>query len=278
MLVIGAYALLFMDASHALRIYYSMLVAALYSSNWVLAFNYGYQLGPLAITWSLAIEEQFYLLWPPLLSLALRLKLRKLWILSVLVLSVAAIAVHRWLLWKHGHSITRIYYGTDTRGDALLLGCIAGLLVCWGFWRDTVKVRYTMKLLGIIGVAFVLYQIVLTSHTDGGFFAGRYILFPLAIAELITVVLLWPSRFVLTVLQFSPLVWVGRISYGLYLWHWPIMLLMYPRDGTIPSLARSAAMAGGSFLAASLSFYFLERPFLSRKRAFEPTGSATTPS
>ncbi|HMF58215.1 MAG TPA: acyltransferase [Pyrinomonadaceae bacterium] len=268
MLLLGLYAFIFLDAKHAVNIYYSILVTSLYASNWVLAFNYGYQLGPLAITWSLAIEEQFYLLWPSALTLALRLKLRERSIFFGLALIILLIVLHRSMLWQEGASISRVYYATDTRVDSILTGCLAGLLVAWNFWPKMKRLGFYMRCLAIIAAIFAIYQIITASPRDGQWFAGRYILFSLAIAQIITVILLWPPKIALMVLRWEPLAWVGRISYGLYLWHWAILSLIFPRDGSQPSIFQMMEMVVFSFTAATLSFYLVEKPFLRWKRRF----------
>src|SRR5688572_21510992 len=102
--------------------------AVFYSTNWRMAFRWDDVLDPTAIIWSLSIEEQFYLIWPLILFGCLALKVRPRYIIGGLILIVTAIAINRWLLIAGGSDLTRLYYGSDTRADALLLGCLFAFL------------------------------------------------------------------------------------------------------------------------------------------------------
>ena len=101
-------------------------MALLYSTNWRMAFGWDAVLDTTAIIWSLSIEEQFYLVWPLLLFAALSLKLKRTFIAAGLALVIIAICVHRNVLLNSGVDLTRLYYGTDTRADVLLVGCLTG--------------------------------------------------------------------------------------------------------------------------------------------------------
>jgi peptidoglycan/LPS O-acetylase OafA/YrhL len=96
-----------------------------YASNWLYAFNYFSANNPLGITWSLAIEEQFYLTWPLLLILALKFKLRPRMVLCISALIIAIIPLHRKMLVEQGATVLRLYYASDTRADytAYRLSC-----------------------------------------------------------------------------------------------------------------------------------------------------------
>lgn len=273
MLLLCLYAFVFLDARRAFNIYESTLVTSLYASNWVLAFNYGYQLGPLAITWSLAIEEQFYLLWPTALTLIMRMKIGWRWLFGGLVLIILCIALHRRMMWQQGAALSRLYYATDTRADALLIGCLAALLISYGVWPASRGFGFLMRSLAAVAAALAVYQIITAAPREGRFFAGPYILFPLAVSQIITVLLLWPPKIALAVLKWWPLVWLGRVSYGLYLWHWAVHSVVYSGNEVRPSIIRITAMLILSLAAAALSFYFVEQPFLRWKNLYKPKAS-----
>ena len=94
-------------------------IALLYSTNWRMAFGWDSILDPTAIIWSLSIEEQFYLAWPLLLFACLALKLPRKFIAVALGFVIVAICIHRNVMLNGGADLTRLYYGTDTRADAL---------------------------------------------------------------------------------------------------------------------------------------------------------------
>src|SRR6185295_15880330 len=104
-------------------------LAALHTTNWVMAF--GGNVGFLDHTWSLTIEEQFYLLWPPLLVLLLSLRVGRPAILAVVTIGILAPTWLRLELWQGPSSVKRLYYGLDTRFDALLIGCLVALVASW---------------------------------------------------------------------------------------------------------------------------------------------------
>src|SRR6266850_221126 len=103
-----------------------------YSSNWYQALNGMGTLGVLSHTWSLSIEEQFYILWPPAISLLLWQGCKRTYVLLFVGAGTAAVAVHRAMLWRGGATFERVYAGFDTRADSVLIGCLVGLFVGWG--------------------------------------------------------------------------------------------------------------------------------------------------
>jgi peptidoglycan/LPS O-acetylase OafA/YrhL len=213
--------------------------ATVYLTNWVLAF--GGDAGALDHTWSLAVEEQFYLLWPVgFLLLRHRPK--------VIVGIVAAVVVWRFALAAGGASDYRTYAGFDTRADALLIGCLLAFLPI------SHRLRWAaVALLVVVGVA--------VPHDNPVMAFGGYT----AVAVAAAVVIAAATGPWAWALSWRPLVRVGRVSYGLYLFHSPIMGWLIARhiyDG--PTLL---IVGGGTALVAALASYALiERPFLALKR------------
>src|SRR4030042_5470516 len=158
-LITGGFALILLDKKGAIETYQGIWLTLAYASNWFIAFGYFTANNPLGITWSLAIEEQFYLTWPISLSLALRIKLGRRWIICVLAFAVMIIPLHRRLLIEQGANIFRLYYSSDTRADALLVGCLAGLLFSWNLLPNNKRIGIYMKSLAAVADIFLGYMI-----------------------------------------------------------------------------------------------------------------------
>jgi peptidoglycan/LPS O-acetylase OafA/YrhL len=239
-----------------------IVIALLYSTNWRLAFGWDSTLDPTAIIWSLSIEEQFYLIWPLLVISALALKLKRRFILTGLVLTILAVVLHRNLLLNEAVPLTRLYYGTDTRADALLVGCMLALLPVTAI---SVRVKPWLNLASIFSAAGLVYLIVVSNFRDWFLYRGGFTVVAVLTATLIFVAVNSPPRLLSALLKWSPLRWFGRISYGLYLWHWLVVQntsLWYL--GYWEPWARLAIAVA----IASASFYFVERPFNRLKSRF----------
>jgi len=266
-IIIGGFALIF--NKRVTETYQGIWLSLSYASNWLYAFGYFSPHNPLGITWSLAIEEQFYLIWPLLLTLVLRFKLGRRWILYILILLIAFISLHRKILEEQGASIFRLYYASDTHADMLLIGCLVGLLISWNLLPHDRRFKILMKSLAAVAVIFLGYLVGTTSWT---YFTlcrcGGYTLVAISIALILTVVITSPPKFALSVLRFAPLVWIGRISYGLYLWHWPVRWFIYPKNGLPTSAGQLLTVVVLSLSLTTLSYYFVEKPFLRWKKRF----------
>jgi peptidoglycan/LPS O-acetylase OafA/YrhL len=268
LLVFGGYALFFLNKEGAYEIYKGILLALSYVSNWVFALNPKSEVGTLGITWSLAVEEQFYLVWPITMVLFLKSRLQRRWMIYGLILTILVIALHRKLLWENGAFVRRLYYASDTRADALLIGCLVGLVVSWNLIPQGAKMKFYMRCLAVASLLFVGYLSVTASYGDKLLYAqGGYTFVALAIALPLCVLLVWPPKFALAALRLRPLVWFGRVSYGLYLWHWPLRVLIFPA-GRVPTYGQVALTLVLSLALTALSFYCIEKPFLRLKHRF----------
>lgn len=270
---LGAYAFLFSRREIAHQTYSGILLTLSYISNWVIALKFDLSLGILTITWSLAVEEQFYLLWPLLLLILLKSKLHPRGILVVLSAAVMSVAVHRGLLWVGGASVKRMYYGTDTHADGLLLGCLVGCLVSWNYLPPSRLLGFCLKTTALTAVLVISYLAFTTKYLSQWLYAGGFTLVSLAIAMVLAAVVVWPASRVVSLLRFRPLVWIGRVSYGLYLWHWPVRGFVFGSTSR-PSAKQIVAGVGLSFAVTALSFYAVEQPFLALKRRFGHVGDA----
>lgn len=222
--------------------------------------------GALSPTWTLAVEEQFYLVWPVLLLLMLRFwKVRTVaWITAVLA---AGFLVSRFFLVSGGASLARIYNGPDTRADELLLGCAVALVLSSisPGTRRHVSLQVGVRRSGpFAGLALVLAVFLLEEPTEpGAWFDIFWTAGPTALALLAGLAIGWlvllPEGLISKVLGHRWLSRPGRdLSYGMYLWHLPVFILLIP---LVPSLAvRIPLTAALTVLMAYGSFRFVERP------------------
>lgn len=231
--------------------------AAFYVANWVLISIRDLDL--LSHTWSLAIEEQFYLLWPPMLVLALALwgRARLLTIAGVLAGAATIPIALRVLLWTGEESRFRVAFGSDTRADAILLGCVVAILAVRGSLpRVSGGIAW--------GAAAALAVVALRP-------GGNDLLYPwgITVAALASaVVVAYLASAERTPLLTHPwLVWTGRVSYGLYLWHYPIMFGLRPVLAGVSIWVQLPLTFALSFAACWASWRLVEWPFLRGSRA-----------
>ena len=226
----------------------------LYYSNW--DFVRGIAVAPMAHVWSLAIEEQFYIVWPGLLLAGLAItKGRLKMILIGLAIGIIASTVLRLVLFDiSGYS--RAYYGTDTRADALLLGCALAVVFHSGRILSPSRLFAIVAALVIFVISWPPYLPQYNGPEMLGLTAGA-----LASVVLVALAATKGSR----ILELRPLVLTGRISYGLYLWHVPILgvssVAFADVFGHDPSFRwHVVVFFVMSFAAAIVSWYVVESP------------------
>lgn len=245
-----------------------VLAAILYVSNWWYIFHhvpYFLRYGnpaPLTHLWSLAVEEQFYLLWPLVLWLGLRY-LPKRWHLVVLTLlaALASAALMAWL-YHPGTDPSRVYYGTDTRAFSLLLG--AALALVWPSRHllpiVSPKKRWSLDLVGGLGLLTIGWMVWQTNQYETALYRGGMVLLALATVGVVAA-LAHPASRLSRLLGFKPLRWLGIRSYGIYLWHYPVIVLTTPAITTTGlNPERAGAQVAASIGLAALSWRFVEEP------------------
>ena len=214
---------------------------------------------PFAPFWSLAQEEQFYLLWPFVLVLLLKRGVRESRVAVVLIGLVIALATYRAALTLSGASLVRIYGGPDTHADGLLLGCALALLR-----RRGLRVPQAA---GWGGLAVLLAAFAVLSGTIGTIAYG---LAPMSIACTLLVGAALEPGVLSSCLSWRPLAWIGLISYSLYLWHDFVLWLI---GGRAPLVALPLTLA-----VATLTYYKVERPLRNRLGARHGRGREAQPA
>jgi peptidoglycan/LPS O-acetylase OafA/YrhL len=244
-------------------------LALAYSTNWRLAFGWDMSLDPTAIIWSLSIEEQFYLVWPLLLLLCLSLRLKRMHLIIGLIVIIATICLHRRQMWFEGAQLTRLYYGTDTRADAPLMGCLLALVPQRAF---TFPIQRALKFATVAAWCLLIYLVATVHFTDTFLYRGGYTVIALLSGIVTLPAAIQSSTLVVKVLEWQPLRFFGRISYGLYLWHWLMLkttTFYFWVGPTLDPWARCLA----AILISALSFYLIETRFNRLKTRFTFTTS-----
>jgi peptidoglycan/LPS O-acetylase OafA/YrhL len=222
-------------------------------------------MGVLAHTWSLAIEEQYYLLWPATIIIASRL-VRSRRALALLVVSGAVVvAALRLFVFASGSHVAAALW-TPTRADGVLLGSALALVLAEPpAWLARLLRRRAVPLLtgGALFVASLVIYWDLPALYRGGLLALN-----LCAAALIGHLVLRPESVATRILATQPLPAIGRISYGLYLYHIPVNYLVVGHPARWTGLPAAATAIALTFLVAGLSFWFVERPVLGLKRRF----------
>jgi peptidoglycan/LPS O-acetylase OafA/YrhL len=239
-----------------------------YVANWTWIIDL--PLGVLSHTWSLGSEEQFYLLWPCALLVLLRGGNARRAFAVTLGLAGAGVA------WRHalvlaGARLEHLQRGLDARGDSLLIGCALSLALAAGL---RVPGRSTFAaLLGLCGLTGLLaFSTFRESYVNYSVSSLAAIAVSLIIAHIVRA----PRSPLTRLLTVAPLVAIGRISYGVYLWHYPVFYLfgLVTLPGTAATASWQSAVAAWaiSFGAAGVSYAIVERPALVLKRTLHPLG------
>lgn len=252
-----AAALLFFPVSFA-RFGKSLLATAAFASNfefWREAgyFDVGADQKPLLHLWSIAVEEQFYLIFPALLLLiGMRSKLKL--ATAVAIIFVASLAFS---MWCTHHASATGYYLLPSRMWELMLGALLAIGIV------PVPARWKLpEWTATAGLALIAYSVLCYSHTTP--FPGAAALIPCLGTALI--VAAGPGASLNRVMSMKPVVFVGLISYSLYLWHWPVYVFARAALFRAPTPLETAGLIALSFALAVLSWRFVEQPF--RNRAF----------
>ena len=253
----------------------------IYSSNWWYIFHkldyfdsFGAQ-SPFKHLWSLAIEEQFYMIFPLLFLLVNRkkkskdgtYKLNKNFLYVVLGLILVSLIAH--ILLFDINNISRIYFGTDTRAFSLLVGVVGAILYPMERLHAKVTPQQNMlySVVSLVSIATLITVMIYTSEYNTLLYRGGFLL--VAILGLIVIISSGKQHTLMSrLLSFKPVVFIGKISYSLYLWHFPVLVLTTPvSEIGNPNIFFVILRIVLTFAVAIVSYVFVETPI--RKLGFK---------
>jgi len=246
------------------------LASLFYFANWHFIFahtSYFEQFGrPSLFThlWSLSVEEQFYLFWPLVFAVGMKVFGRGRLLLGVLAGAIASVVL-AWILFDPGHDASRVYYGTDTHAVGLLAGVALALV-----WSPTQLrahksfgplVGPILDALGVIALGYLILSFVHVHDYDLALWHGGYAWIAIATAVLLAA-LAHPAARLGNIIGRPALLWLGLRSYSFYLWHWPVLVMTRPGvDIDVPRGILIPLQLIACLILADLSYRFVELPF-----------------
>lgn len=278
-------ARIWLDHSRLPALRTDALATAGYVANWRFATQavggyFAADPSPLRHTWSLAIEEQYYVVWPLVVVAALAVARRRSARPALAIGIVAALGAAGSTLWMAAHagawSTDRLYLGTDTRVAAPLVGALLACVLRGraatspGRWQRPATVVGTAALAGL-GVA-----VVTVGATEGWMYRGGFALMALLGAAAVAGGVLGGEGPLGRALAFEPLRWVGERSYGLYLYSWPIQVVLTAEG--LGGAALAAATVGLATAGSAASFRFLEMPIRRGRSPQAAVGATPEPA
>jgi len=273
-IAVGAYALFVARPDELERIRGDTFGSLLYVANWrqLVESSYFAKLAtpsPLLHTWSLGIEEQWYLVWPLALVLMVRVTVGRRWaVIGITAALALGSALLMAALFDAGDP-SRVYYGTDTRAQALLVGALLAFLVTSPRRRRPRQASATASLIGLecAGILALVYLGWLWTHvadTSTWLYTGGFLIEGLAVAALIAAATRPYSPILGPLLSLAPLRAIGRISYGVYLWHWPVYVYLTPARTGLDDAQLLVLRLAFTFALAVASYRLVEQPIRQR--------------
>lgn len=251
------------------------IASIFYSSNWWFIFHevsYFDSFGspsPIKNLWSLAIEEQFYIIWPIILVSGFHLFKKRSRMSMIIIVGIICSTFLMSLLYQPGSDPSRVYYGTDTRSFELLIGCLLAFI--WPMKRLSTKklsksLNNTLNITSFVALGIFISCIIWVNEYQPILYRGGMLLFCINAAILVACVC-HPASALGKVLAWKPLRWLGTRSYGIYLWHYPVIVLGTPvHEIGNPVYWHIVLQLVIILIIAELSYRFIETPI--RKNGF----------
>ncbi|KNX37263.1 hypothetical protein VV01_09085 [Luteipulveratus halotolerans] len=245
------------------------IAALFYVANWrmiITGQSYFEQFGspsPFRHTWTLGIEEQYYLIFPLLLIVLLHVfTRRRSWGPTIVVGALALASAVVMAMVNTPGDPSRVYYGTDARMQDILVGAVLALVLHRMGARRVAALSRHRRPLELIGWTAAVATIVwfLWIPADGWVFNGGFLLFDVMFVLLVLSVELAPTTSIARVLSTPVVVWVGKLSYGLYLWHWPLFVLLTPERTGLDTVPLTVVRFAATFAVSAASYYWIEDP------------------
>ncbi len=255
------------DTAHSLRL--DGVAALAFVSNWRFVVTgqgyFGQSAAPslLRHTWSLGVEAQLYLVWPPVVIFLLARLGRRAVAAGAIVLAAGSWALGAAL--AHPGNVNRSYYGTDTRAAGFLVGAAVAALLVGNLAAPAHRRRPVVALLGVAGAVVTGWLWARLPGSSNWLFHGGLALAGLASAAMVVDVLRRPWGTMARAFSFAPLRGLGRVSYGVYLWHWPLFIVIDHARTGLGGAALLAARLASVAVATAASWVLIERPVLERK-------------
>ncbi|MGZ6945867.1 MAG: acyltransferase family protein [Acidimicrobiia bacterium] len=265
LIVVVIYGSVVMNAFELDKLRGDAIASLFYVANWhFIATGQSYfdiflQPSPLQHLWSLAIEEQFYLLWPLIVVGVMKLASGSRRALFVVIVAGIAISQLCMALLYDVNDPSRAYYGTEARAHTLLVGCLLALLLS-GRLQVGPRLGRVLPMLGAIAFGIVLVAFSTASASARLFYGGD-----LAFSILVAIVIaasVQPTGALRSFLGLRPLRYIGRISYGLYLWHWPVIVFLTADRVGVGGNRLNVIRVAVTVVFTLASYYLLERPVL----------------
>ncbi len=241
------------------------LATLLFVANWwFIVEQAGYWdefalVSPLEHVWSLSIEQQFYLIWPVVVAACTGRgrSLRRLLALTLVLIVASTVLLGLIAL----DDVSRAYFGSFTRSGSILVGAALGIVFQRGdSWLDSFARSSAAPWVGLASGCFIaLTWVVIDGATDTWFYVGGYLGHAVATAVIITLVTFDRVRVVAAVLRWRPLVQLGVVSYGLYLWHWPVIVVLNAERTGFGTLGLLTVRIVVSLGLTALSYVLIEQ-------------------
>jgi peptidoglycan/LPS O-acetylase OafA/YrhL len=272
--VVGLFTVVFLP-DEVTKLRGDVVAALVYGTNWWQIFrnlSYFEAAGRPPLMqhlWSLAVEEQFYLVWPLMLTGMFKLwrGRRRPMLLTTLGLIVLSCGLMIGLSISRGyplsHDPSRVYYGTDTRAFTMLIGAV--LAMVWAPWRLSEKTtrggRLVLNAIGLSAFLGLLWMFLNVSEFSNSLYRGGFLVCSILAALVIAVTVHPAASLSRYFLGLKPMRWIGERSYGIYLWHWPVFMITRPvLDISLTGTPNLILRLGVTVALAELSFRYVEQP------------------